>query len=214
MSKSSAKSQMERASVDIERQSSAEPSVRAQVPSRAATSSSRRPVVAPLAPECYKVQFSVTRETHDKLRQVQDLLRHAVPDGDPAAIFDRALTLLLASLQKQKLACTARPRATSRSNPASRHVPAAVKREVWARDGGQCAFVGPSGRCGERGFLEFHHVTPFADGGQTTSENLELRCQSHNRHEVELYFSGAGASLIREHAVEYADRYNSVWTEL
>ena len=54
-----------------------------------------RPRIEPLAPERYKVQFTVSRETHDKLREAQDLLRHRLPGGDPAAIFDRALTLLL-----------------------------------------------------------------------------------------------------------------------
>ena len=67
----------------------------------------RPAVVAPLAPERYKVQFTMSRETHDKLRRVQDLLRHSIPDGDPAAIFDRALTLLLSDLERAKLAATA-----------------------------------------------------------------------------------------------------------
>jgi hypothetical protein len=61
-------------------------------------------VICPLAPERYKVQFTIDRETHDKLRQVQDLLRHVVPNGDPAIIFDRALTALLHDLKRQKLA--------------------------------------------------------------------------------------------------------------
>jgi 5-methylcytosine-specific restriction endonuclease McrA len=74
----------------------------------------------------------------------------------------------------------------------SRHVPAAVRREVWARDDGRCAFVGASGRCPETGFLEFHHVVPFAAGGATNAENLELRCQAHNAHEADRYF-GTGA---------------------
>jgi hypothetical protein len=42
--------------------------------------------VTPLAPERYKVQFTVSRATHEKLRRVQDLLRHSIPNGDPAAI--------------------------------------------------------------------------------------------------------------------------------
>ena len=105
----------------------------------------RPAVVAPLALERYKVQFTVTRETHDKLRRVQDLIRHSVPDGDPAVIFDRALTLLLTQLEKTKLGRTDRPRPATEAKVTSRHVPAHVRREVWARDGGQCAFVGRGG---------------------------------------------------------------------
>jgi hypothetical protein len=41
---------------------------------------------------------------------VQELMRHSVPDGDPAAIFDRALTLLRDQLEKQKLAAAAKLR--------------------------------------------------------------------------------------------------------
>ena len=158
------------------------------------------PVIRPLAPERYKVQFTVGRETHAKLRRVQDLLRHLVPDGDPAVIFDRALTLLLQDLERRKLAHVERPRDRSTANDAGRHVPAAVKRKVWARDGGQCAFVGADGRCGERGFLEFHHVIPFADGGSTTVENLQLRCRAHNAYEAREYF---GLPLLRELSIGY-----------
>ena len=49
---------------------------------------SRPTVVRPLAPGRYQVQFTVSRETHDKLRRAQDLLRHSIPNGDPAAIFE------------------------------------------------------------------------------------------------------------------------------
>ncbi len=92
--------------------------------------------LTPLASERYKVQFTVTRETYDKLRRAQDLLRHVVPNGDPAAIFDRALTLLVAELERAKLAATDRPHlATTPPREHSRHISAAVKRMVWARDG-------------------------------------------------------------------------------
>src|SRR5262249_6059112 len=54
--------------------------------------------LAPLSSEHYRVQFTISQATHDKLRRVQDLMRHTNPNGDPAVIFDRALTLLLAQL--------------------------------------------------------------------------------------------------------------------
>ena len=144
-----------------------------------------RAEVKPLAPQRYKIQITVSREAYDKLRRAQDLLRHAVPNGDPATILERALDLLVADLEQTKLCMTRHPRTQRNSVPVSRHIPAAVKREVWRRDGGQCAFQGKQGRCAETGFLEFHHIVPYADGGATTAINLELRCRSHNQHEAE-----------------------------
>jgi hypothetical protein len=162
----------------------------------------RRPsVVAPLAPERFKVQMTVSRQTHDKLRRVQDLMRHQVPDGDPAVILDRALTLLLQDLERRKLAEAKRPGPARPSTSGSRHVPAAVRREVWRRDEGQCAFIGDTRRCAERGFLEVHHVIPFADGGPTTAENLELRCRAHNAYEAEQHF---GPLFVREEVSAYS----------
>jgi 5-methylcytosine-specific restriction endonuclease McrA len=162
----------------------------------------RPATIAPLAPDRYKIQFTVSRATHDTLRRVQDLMRHRLPDGDVATIVDRALTLLLAELQKTKHACVARPRAPVRA-ARGRHVPAAVKRVVWARDGGQCAFVGARGRCSERGFLEYHHLVPYADGGATDAANLKLRCRAHNAYEAERWFGPAGPNAVGEMSQPY-----------
>jgi 5-methylcytosine-specific restriction endonuclease McrA len=95
------------------------------------------------------------------------------------------LTVLLAELHRAKHAATDRPRAGHPPAARGRYIPAAVKRAVWERDRGQCAFVGAAGRCSERGFLEYHHVVPFADGGATTVENLELRCRAHDAFEAD-----------------------------
>jgi 5-methylcytosine-specific restriction endonuclease McrA len=159
-----------------------------------------RPAVTPLAPERYKVQFTVSRETHDRLRRAQDLLRHSIPDGDVAVVFDRALVLLVEHLEKQKFAATSRPRDTPQLPGRLRHIPAAVRREVWARDEGRCAFVGPSGRCAEKGCLEFHHVVPYAAGGAADASNIQVRCRSHNAFESELFF---GTGMVREEAVAW-----------
>jgi hypothetical protein len=172
-------------------------------PASASVSSTRaRPLVTPIAPERYKVQFTIGPKTHDKLRRAQDLLRHAVPTGDPAEIFDRALTLLVEQLEKAKIASATRAGRQRPLAPESRRVPAAVRRIVWARDEGRCAFVGGEGRCRETAFLEFHHVTPYARGGKATAEQIQLRCRAHNQYEAVEAF-GARALIVREHAVSY-----------
>ena len=155
--------------------------------------------IKPLAPERYKVQFTIGRETHEKLRRAQDLLRHTVPNGDPAVVFDRALTLLLAELERTKFARAHAPRAAApTTGKNSRHIPAAVKRAVWARDGARCAFVGTTGRCAETGFLEFHHAVPFAAGGEATPENVRLLCRAHNLYEAEEFFEPRELPIMRE----------------
>ena len=151
-------------------------------------------VVRAIAPGRYKLQVTISADTDAKLRRVRDLLRHVVPDGDLAAVIDRALTVLLADLEKKQLAATDRPCVARESSPGTRHIPASVKRAVWARDQGRCAFEGSAGRCTERGFLEFHHRLPFAMGGQATVTNVELRCKTHNAFEAERCFGLRAAS--------------------
>jgi hypothetical protein len=93
--------------------------------------SSRHTEVKPLAPDYYKVQFTVSRETFERLCRAQELLRHVVTDGDIATLFDRALTLLIADAERTKFAATAQPRQKTSSTSGTRAVPAAVRREVW-----------------------------------------------------------------------------------
>jgi hypothetical protein len=178
-----------------------------------AAPSVRPSVITPLAPERFKVQFTVDRATYDKLRQAQDLLRHTVPMGDPAVIFDRALTLLIAELSKTKIGETPHPRAGRAASPdsRSRHIPAAVRREVWRRDGGQCAFRGEQGRCKETGWLEFHHVRAYRKGGAATVETVELRCKVHNLYKAEQEFGSTAVFHARDVRAVY-DSY-SVQTE-
>lgn len=139
----------------------------------------------------YRLHVTITADTYETLQRAQALLRHAVPSGDPAVVIGRALSLLVAHLERRRSAATGRPRCSTRhasAPPTSRHLPAAVRREVWRRDQGQCAFVGRMGRCRERAWLEFHHVQPYARGGPATVENIELRCRAHNAHEAVLAF--------------------------
>jgi 5-methylcytosine-specific restriction endonuclease McrA len=142
----------------------------------------------PHAPDLIPIHMMVSRETEEQLHRAQDLLRHVLPDGDVAAIFARALTVLIADLEKKKLATVKRPRRARLMNMGSRHISAAVRRAVAQRDGGRCAFVGSQGRCTETGFLEYHHVVPYARGGTSTVDNIQLRCRAHNQLEGEVAF--------------------------
>src|SRR4051812_6540022 len=149
----------------------------------------QRAVVAPLSEDTFTVQFTASRALRDKFRRAQDLLRHRVPSGDIAGIFDKALDSLIEKVEKERFAAVGKPRteATEVAGPASsRQVPAAIRRHVYARDGGRCTFLDGRGhRCKETGFLEFDHLDGFARTHLHDPERIVLRCRAHNQHEAE-----------------------------
>jgi len=149
--------------------------------------------ITPLAADCLLVEFTIGDRALDKLRYAKALLGHAVPAGDLAQVFERALDALIAEQEKRKFAVTSRtPRDSSHGSAGPRHIPAAVRRAVVERDGGCCTFESAAGhRCGSRKRLEFDHIQPVAKGGVSTVENLRLRCRTHNQHAAEQVF-GAG----------------------
>ena len=167
----------------------------APVPTETAVTATTEPLsvpraaVTPLSPDRYKLQLTIGGATLEKLRLAKDMLSHAIPSGDDAAVLDRALTALLVDLAKRKFADTRSPRPSRAKDPRARDASAAVKRAVWVRDLGRCAFIGTNGhRCNERRFLEFHHVDPHALGGEASVDKIELRCRRHNDYEGRLYF--------------------------
>ena len=161
-----------------------------------------RPRVAPLAPGRYGLQFTVALGTYEKLRYAQALLGHAVPPGELAEVFDRALDALIARLEQRKFAATSRPRhRRPQPNANPRHIPAEVRRAVWARDGGRCTFVSAAGhRCPSRTRLEYDHVEPVARGGKTTVAGMRLRCRAHNQYTAECAFGAGFMARKREAA--------------
>jgi 5-methylcytosine-specific restriction endonuclease McrA len=66
-----------------------------------------------------------------------------------------------------------------------------VKRAVYQRDQGRCQYIAPlTGRkCGSSHAIQYDHsIVPFALGGQSTVENLQITCSMHNRiRAVEIY---------------------------
>jgi hypothetical protein len=72
---------------------------------------------------------------------------------------------------------------SQRKTPASRFIPAAIKRWVWHRDQGQCSYQDPrtGRRCRSRHFLQLDHIHPYALGGRSVPQNLRLLCFAHNQ---------------------------------
>jgi hypothetical protein len=190
-------------------------------------SSSQKPVLAPLSPRRYKLQLTIDDEFYDALTELKDLLRHQVPNGDLMRIIKDSVLERRDRVKRERLGQTKRPRKTREQGswidaekPAaevsatekepiapgrfqvnSRHIPAAVKREVWERDQGRCAFVSHRGRrCAERQWLEFHHLHAYALGGPATVENIALFCRAHNAHEGVRVFGERAKSFTRPRA--------------
>lgn len=156
------------------------------------------PKLEALSRDRYLLRITLSAEAQADLRRAQDLMAHTVPTGDPATVIGRALSLLVAHLERQRVAGSVRPqRGASKRALAgdSRYIPAAVRREVWTRDGGRCAFIGSRGRCTQTRRLEFHHIVPFARCGPPTVENIALRCRAHNQFEGERDFGRSLAGV-------------------
>jgi hypothetical protein len=149
----------------------------------------RRPNIAPLSEDTFKFQFTASRACHEKFRQAQDLLRHRVPNGDVATIFEKALDILNDEVKKERFATgrKARPAPPEDADgSSSRHIPDAIKREVFERDGGRCMFTDEHGRrCAETGALEFDHIDGFARTRLHRADRIRLLCRGHNQHAAE-----------------------------
>ncbi len=100
-----------------------------------------------------------------------------------------------------------------------RHIPAAVKRAVWARDGGRCTYADVRGqRCRETSLLEFHHREPYAKGGAASLDNVTVHCRAHNQLAAEQDFGRdvmeskkRGEPTERTHS-KCPIRLSDVWT--
>ena len=140
----------------------------------------RRGRVSPSATGEYDVRLTITPAEHEELVRAQALLGHAVPSGDPALVYARAVSHYLAHLEKQRLGV--KPGAAVAAG--ARGIPKLLRRLIWERDGGRCAFVSADGhRCEEIRRLD--HITPVSLGGESTPDNLRLLCSVHNAHEAE-----------------------------
>jgi hypothetical protein len=135
-----------------------------------------------ISEELTEVRFVVDQETLAQLEELKALLSHARPGMTFKEAFQYGVELALAKHRvkppKQKSLVPAPVPETP-----SASIPAQVRRQVYHRDGGVCSYVDTaSGRkCGSKNYLELDHIVPRAHGGANTSDNLRLRCRTHNR---------------------------------
>ena len=94
------------------------------------------------------------------------------PDGGPSGASARAAAHT-----------TREPVHRRHQSPPRRHIPAAVRRHIWQRDGGRCCYRDPltGRRCTSSHLLQIDHLLPVAEGGGPEPSNLVLRCFAHHR---------------------------------
>ncbi len=162
--------------------------------------------IEPLSTDRYGVHLTADGEFRELLERVRGLAGHRLPSGDLLTLMKRGLEAYERDLVKDRFAVGGKARGKRMANAASAHASsehecpanappapsrprkrrlaaAAIRRVVFARDGGRCTFVSADGqRCEARRFLEIDHIQPFAKGGADSIENLRLLCNAHNLH--------------------------------
>jgi hypothetical protein len=142
--------------------------------------------VEPLTADLRRLHVTVSRRFMEKLDAARDALSHSHPGADVETILEAGLDLLLERAAKRK-GLVKRPRpaavpaaaAVESANP--RHVPAAVRREVFLRDEGKCQWpLADGGICGSTHRVELDHILPVGRGGRSTASQMRTLCRFHN----------------------------------
>ena len=130
------------------------------------------PALEAVAQDRWSLRVTVDRELKDDLEMLRCLLAHKVPDGDLTKVLHEAIRCAVEKHGKRRGAVSP-DREAIRPAPipkTARTPSAAVRREVWGRDGGRCTFVARDGRrCDGRFKLEFDHID---EDGPPTAANL------------------------------------------
>lgn len=158
------------------------------------------PRIEPVSEELRVLRMTVGREFVADLQAVRAALSHVVPDGNLEKVIHECVRRTLRA-QLARRRGSDKPRKTAARPPKGRKIPVAVRREVWKRDEGKCAFVGSDGhRCGSTDKAQFHHVDPYGKGGPPTVENVMICCRCHNLYQAEKDYGAAHIERARARA--------------
>ncbi|MBS1983318.1 MAG: HNH endonuclease [Bdellovibrionales bacterium] len=129
-----------------------------------------------------EVKFLIDQQLRESLEQVRSLLGPrgaALSLAELVAEMARLSTERLSEKRFGKAPVKAELKAPSPKPGAgvikrTRYISKAVKHRVWRAAGGKCT------ACGSKHRLQFDHVQPFALGGTSSPENIQLLCGSCN----------------------------------
>ena len=165
--------------------------------------------VEPLTGNESRIHLTVSSEFLDKLEAARRGQGHVQPGATKEQVIEAALDLLL-ERQASRRAEVKRPQKNPRPAKAEQ-VTAAVKRAVWARDGGKCQWpVDGGGVCGSTTRLEIDHVVPRGRGGPSTLENCRLACRVHNQYAARQVYGDAHMDLFTR-GVPHASEPMAEW---
>jgi 5-methylcytosine-specific restriction endonuclease McrA len=188
-----------------------------------------RAEVEPLTADLRRLSMTVSRQFLGKLNTARDGLSHALPCATTEQVLEAALDFLLEKqarargLVKKPRKVVAAPSpiptatesATTTSPPdfadplhrrigPRQHVPAAIFRAVWQRDGGRCSWpLDGGGVCGSTHRLELDHVVPWARWGGESVDDLRIVCHAHNALAARRAF---GERCVKRYARGRSDR--------
>ncbi len=132
-----------------------------------------RTLVEPMTATAVRMHITVSPEVVALLKKAKAGESHVQPNATDDQVLKAALELFIEKQEKRKAS-----------------VPAKVKREVRARDGGKCQWkLDSGGVCGSEVRLEIDHVHPRGKGGPSTLENCRVLCRPQ---------PGGGAESLRE----------------
>jgi hypothetical protein len=158
------------------------------------------PEIEVVLEKMYEIRFAADEELMELIRWMKSHLSHKFPKG---ASFLEIFKYAMKYYKDREDLATNKPARSAKTKPKTdtRHIPKAVQKKVWKRDGGRCAFIGSNGkRCNSQHNLQFdHYPIPFARGGPSTVGNLRLLCAKHNRYTAEQLY---GDEHIRKHFIK------------
>lgn len=150
-----------------------------------------------------EIKLVIDENCHKKLEELKSLLSHKNPilsHGELLSILlEEALEKYDPRRKKVRKTCSMRKEPVTsapkwnypgKAKKLSRAISSKLKRHVWQRDEGQCAYVHSETkrRCSSRHLLQIDHIRPFALGGKSEASNLRLLCASHNQYRSEKTF--------------------------